>query len=325
MLHEIINKYVEHFWVHDGALYSPITEDGWAIEYPTHPDINLKDPDYRLFIVLQDMLTFKPDSALPNELVAIHDHYESLGVDLKQIVVLVWNHGVADTWTLMRPNSIQVIEFSPWQYNTALDYKNCWAKVQKICDKRNPQFVAVVPNRIAKPHRIDTYNDLKDNPLMNVSLQQRGIELKYPGKTFKDYDYNNAENLLSIGRNYQDAWMAVVCESQYYEFRGIITEKTYNAIVTMTPFILIGSKKLCYHLEHQGFKTYPSLGGMNYDWQDNDKRRHIALGYLPSNLRYAEEIYHLCYDTAMWNYQWFLNGYSDYLVKLFENQLRNLL
>lgn len=324
MLHQIIKKYIDHFWVHDGALYSPITDDGWTVDFVERPEIKFTDPDFRLFIVLQDMLTFKPNATLPNELITIHNYYKDRGIDMKQVVAVVWNHGVADIWHKANPDSIQVVEFSPWQYNTALDYKNCWSQIQRVADKHEPNYVAVAPNRIAKRHRVDTYNDLKSNPLMNVSLQQRGIELKYPGKTFEGYDYNNAENLLSIGKNYQDAWLAVICESQYYEHRGIITEKTYNAIVSMTPFIMVGSQFLLEHLENQGFKTFNALGGRWYDTLENTKRREAALTYLPTNLRYAEEVYYMSYDVLTWNYQWFLHGYTDFLVKQLKSQLNKL-
>ena len=324
MLHQIIKPYVDHAWVHGGALYSPITDDGWAVDFPERPEIDFADPDFRLFIVLQDMLTFKSRSVIPNELITIHNYYKDRGIDMKQVVAMVWNHGVAGIWHDTHPDSIQVVEFSPWQYNTVMDYKNCWARMQKVATKDNPNFVAVVPNRIAKRHRVDTFNELKNNPLMNVSLQQRGIELKYPGKTFQDYDYNNAENLLSIAKNYQDAWLAVVCESQYYEHRGIITEKTYNAIVTMTPFIMIGSQKLLSYLEAQGFKTYTSFGGLLFDELHDSRRRQAAMTYLPVTLRQAEELYYTCHEVCVWNYHWFLHGYSDYLITMFKQQLSNL-
>ena len=324
MLHQIINKYIDHFWVHDGALYSPITDDGWTVDFVERPEIKFTDPDFKLFIVLQDMLTYKPNATLPNELITIHNYYKNRNINMKQVVVLVWNHGVADTWHSTNPDSFQVVEFSPWQYNTALQYFTKRYDIEKASNKRNPNYIAVVPNRITKRHRELVYNDLKSNPLMNVSLQQRGIELKYPGKTFEGYDYNNADNLISIGKNYADAWLTVVCESQYYEYQGIITEKTYNAIATRTPFLLVATQGLGRHLEAQGFHLYKALGNDICDELHNDSRRQDVLTYLPRNLRYAEEIYHICYDTLTYNYHYFMNGYADFLLHSFHNQIKNL-
>jgi len=324
VLDQIVRQYIDHAWVHGGALYSPITDEGWTVDFPERPEITFTDPDFRLFIVLQDMLTFKPNATLPNELITIHDYYKDRGIDMKQVVAIVWNHGVADTWHRANPDSIQVVEFSPWQYNTALQYFSKRYDIEVASRKMDPNYVAVVPNRIAKRHRELVYNDLRTNPLMNVSLQQRGIELKYPGKTFEGYDYNNADNLISIGKNYSDAWLTVVCESQYYEYQGIITEKTYNAIVTRTPFLLVATQGLGRHLETQGFKLYKALGNDICDVLGNNSRRQDVLTYLPRNLKSAETIYHTCYDTVTYNYHYFMNGYTDYLIENLHKQLAML-
>jgi hypothetical protein len=302
----------------------PCTTMGWDVRYPDSSETRFENPDFRLFMICQDMLTFKSDSILPNELITIDKYYRDKDIDLKQVVAIVWNHGVADIWHREMPDSIQVVEFSPWQYNTVLQYISKRYEIQTATLKNNPNYIAVVPNRITKKHREDTYNDLKDNPLVNISLQQRGIELKHPGKTFEQYDYDNASNLISIGKNYADAWLAIVCESQYYEHRGIITEKTYNAIITQTPFLLVGSQYLWHHLQQHGFTWYKALGSDICDGLLNDSRRSDVLTYLPRNLRYAQEIYHILYNYVTANYYYFINGYPDKLLNMLHQQLKRL-
>ena len=76
-------------------------------------------------------------------------------------------------------------------------------------------------------------------------------------------------NLLAMRKNYNTALFTIVSESQYTEEYGIISEKTFNAIVAGHPFLMCAHRLALENIRHYGFQTYNYIFDEMYDELDN--------------------------------------------------------
>lgn len=274
--------------IHDAALAYPITDYGWDVHVPNSvQDCNFEDPQYRLIINLQDMLTRYEDKAVPGELLKLHQHFAKNNFPMEKIIVLIWPLGIKKDWN---PNSFNLIEFSSHQYETWCNYKDAEDVLREAFGREHKEFEYnfVCPQRIYKPHRAALDSMLE---IGNVSLQTKGIELMYPSLSVEEYDaqYDNLVNLLAMRKNYNTALFTIVSESQYTEEYGIITEKTFNAIVAGHPFLMCAHQYALENIRHYGFQTYNYIFDEAYDALDNVVRMKDMV---ESNWHFTQE--HMC-------------------------------
>ena len=322
-----ITDYFDNWDYYDNVLYMPPTRKGWTVALP-RDSLTLhkfKDPDYRLFILFQDFLNYDPVRPEdPLELTYINNWYKDK-IDRRQVVIIVWNHGAAKPWNQKHPDGIRVLEFSPFIMDNLAEYKRRIKEIDERCSKHeNPNYIAVCPNRLIKPHRKAVYDQVSQLPHINASMQQEGKELRHASPAFAKYDYNNVDNLINMSENFADAYLKINCETHYWEPTGLITEKTYHAVVTKTPFLMIGNAGLITEWEKQGFVPYEPLGGKVWDFQANKSRRLSALTYLPRSLKQAKTVYDECREVAEYNYNWMLNGWGDWLMNKLREDLKSL-
>ena len=267
----IVREVFPHAEILDAALKYPITDFGWDVHVPRNTTFcDFENPEYRLIINLQDMLTdFHKDSKWPSELVKLEQHFKKNNFPLEKIIVIVWPLGIKKDWP---KDSFHLIEFSSHQYETWCSYKNAEDVLREAFspEHKDFEFNFVCPQRIYKPHRAALQNSLDDR-LGNISLQTKGIELKYPNLTVQEYDdtYDNLANLLAMRKNYNTALFTIVSESQYTEEYGIISEKTFNAIVAGHPFLMCAHRLALENIRHYGFQTYNYIFDEMYDELDN--------------------------------------------------------
>ena len=267
----IVREVFPHAEILDAALKYPITDFGWDVHVPRNITFcDFENPEYRLIINLQDMLTdFHKDSKWPSELVKLEQHFKKNNFPLEKIIVIVWPLGIKKDWP---KDSFHLIEFSSHQYETWCSYKNAEDVLREAFspEHKDFEFNFVCPQRIYKPHRAALQNSLDDR-LGNISLQTKGIELKYPNLTVQEYDdtYDNLANLRAMRKNYNTALFTIVSESQYKEEYGIISEKTFNAIVAGHPFLMCAHRLALENIRHYGFQTYNYIFDEMYDELDN--------------------------------------------------------
>ncbi len=267
----IVREVFPHAEILDAALKYPITDFGWDVHVPRNTTFcDFENPEYRLIINLQDMLTdFHKDSKWPSELVKLEQHFKKNNFPLEKIIVIVWPLGIKKDWP---KDSFHLIEFSSHQYETWCSYKDAEDVLREAFspEHKDFEFNFVCPQRIYKPHRAALQNSLDDR-LGNISLQTKGIELKYPNLTVQEYDdtYDNLANLLAMRKNYNTALFTIVSESQYTEEYGIISEKTFNAIVAGHPFLMCAHRLALENIRHYGFQTYNYIFDEMYDELDN--------------------------------------------------------
>tara|TARA_B100001057_G_scaffold397280_1_gene407380 strand:- start:1023 stop:2054 length:1032 start_codon:yes stop_codon:yes gene_type:complete len=309
----------------DSALEYPITSTGWDISSPqTVIECNFDDPDYHLFVNLQDMLDGK-------ELISLHNHFKDNGFPMHRISVLVWPRGIQQ---ILPEHSFNIIQFSSHQYETWCSYKDNEDVLRDAfsADKKDFKYNFVCPQRIYKPHRAALHSVLKQYRHANISLQSKGIELAYSNLTFDQYEqqYDNLVNLLAMKKNYNTAAFSIISESQYHEQYGIITEKTFNSIVAGIPFLLVAHQGAVQHVQQYGFQTFGGVSdGDNrwgsvfdetYDELDNQIR---IKDMIESNSSYIKEpltrtemrrLVEDCQGITDYNRDYFFNQFGDQLI-----------
>jgi len=321
----------------DAALKYPITKDGWDVEMPGTDECRFDEPDFRLILNLQDMLTTKPSGHvghnfvfhdIPLELAKIRNFYKDWA-PLEQIIVVTWPMGLTDAWP---EDSFNIIEFSTHQYETWLQYKHNEDVIRHTFSdgERDFKHNFVCMNRTAKPHRKIVYDRL--NMFGNCSMQDQGRELKYPCKSVEEYnvEYDNYKNLISLKENFNTSVFSVVTESQYHERFGIITEKTFNAIVAGHPFLMVGHMGALEHVKGLGFVTFEGMFDEEYDVYENDMRidhmihsnKSILTGKLtPSDMK---ELYHYQHAAIDFNRNFFFEEFGTNMKNWLEVQLLNV-
>lgn len=315
--------------IHDAALVYPITDYGWDVAIPESvDDCNFDDPQYRLVINLQDMLTRYEDHLVPGELTKLHQHFKKNNFPMEKIIVFIWPLGIKKDW----PNdSFHLIEFSSHQYETWCSYKDSEDILREAFGREHKDFEYnfVCPQRIYKPHRAALQSALE---IGNVSLQTKGIELAYPSLSVEEYDdtYDNLANLLAMSKNYNTALFTIISESQFTEQFGIISEKTFNAIVAGHPFLMCGHQHALENIRHYGFITYNYLFDEAYDDLDNVVRMKDMIA---SNWHFTQEImsavemqkiFEDCQGIINYNRDYFFEEFGDQLVSELRVDLLNL-
>ena len=329
MFTETIQQFFPNSIILDAALKFPITPSGWEVEMPGEDECRFNEPDFWLILNLQDMLT-GGWGKMPNELKQIHNYYQNWA-PLDRIIVVVWPQGIAENWP---DESFHVVEFSTHQYQTWAGYN----KEQDVLrdafgiDNKDFKHNFVCMNRIKKPHRQILYDRVSSFKTGNCSLQSAGYELDLPGLDFATYDkqYDNLVNLLSLKEAFNTSFFSVVAETQFAEQYGIITEKTFNAIVAGHPFMLCAHQGAIQQMQNLGFKTWDSLFNEFYDEVKEPTRiddmifDNLAWFDVKLSSSDMHELYMLHRDIIDYNRNFFLDEFGNKQVHLFRKQLLNI-
>ena len=332
---EIIRQIFPLSHILDSALEYPIKSTGWDIAVPQHTiECEFDNPDYHLFVNLQDMLNGK-------ELINLHNHFYNNNFPMNRITVLCWPLRIQE---ILPEDSFNVINFSSHQYETWQKYsasedvlRDAFAR-----DRKDFEFNWVCPQRIYKPHRAALHSVLKRYSHGNLSLQSKGVELRYPSLTYKEYDesYDNLTNLLAMKKNYNTAAFSIISESQYQEQYGIITEKTFNSIVAGMPFLIAGHRGAISDVQRYGFQTFGGLSdgkerwGSVFDEEYDDLDNRVRIKFmLELNNRYTREklstvelesFYDECRGITEFNRNYFFEEFGDQLVSELRIDLLNI-
>lgn len=313
MWRQIINKHFPGAVIEDAALKYPITEHGWDINFPDNVDTTT-------FLVLQDMLTWEPGTRWPRELEKIAKWLIATNSNAKNVFVLIWNYDLAEHWNHQNPDSFTCIQFSIFQYQLWEQYTSNRSIIDISLTGPGRKHNALCLNRIDKPHRRLMIEAFRYNRSINCSDLHSGKEPYYPGLSYNDYEYNNLDNLISLAQNYNTSRFSIVTESQYYEPRGIISEKTFNAIVALHPFIIVGTQGSLREIRRLGFMTYDGYIDETYDDLHNGARINTILDSNAINkFRPAEGIEKI----ALYNKNYFFSEFGNKLLSDLELAISN--
>jgi len=326
MFVETVRKFFPNSYVDSNALDYPWTTGGWPVKLPSKNECRFEEPDFYVVLNLQDMLTQDTDGIV--ELRTIHNHFAGWA-DLSRVVVCIWPQRVKYIWP---EDSVQIVEFSTHQYATWQQYKDNEDLLRETFDlsRKDWHYNFVCMNRHDKPHRRIAYSKLRAYGMAgNCSLQSRGYQLAYPNKPFEDYEaeYDNCANLLSLDANLNSALFNIITESQYVEQYGIISEKTFNAIVAGQPFAVIGHQLALEDIKCLGLVTYDNVFDEEYDHADNTSRidylinRHPKLIQSQMHIDDMWKVYDYCEERIRFNRDYFFNEFGPNLLSEFQKQL----
>lgn len=142
-------------------------------------------------------------------------------------------------------------------------------------------------NGAAKPHRFRMVEKLFSNGwdakgyitylnrygantkhLANENFQGQELLLDFDAKTIDEQS-----NQEILPEQYRQAVFDIVNESIVSDTSVFVTEKTWKPILYKSPFMILGSKGTCKHLEkHFGIKMFPDMINYSFDYVDYPKR-----------------------------------------------------
>jgi len=329
MLIETVRQIFPNSIVVDAALKFPITPAGWDVDMPGKAECRFDQKDFWLILNLQDILT-GGWGKIPTELTTIHNFYKDWA-PLDRIIVIVESQGLADDWI---KDSFHIVEFSAFNYDIWQNYSSAEDVLRDAFADSNKdfQFNFVCMNRIAKPHRNILYSRLESFKTGNCSLQSAGRELTYGGIDYNTYEsqYNNLVNFLSLKQAFNTSLFSVVSESQYGEQYGVITEKTFNAIIAGHPFMVCAHHGALQHIRNLGFITWGTVFDESYDQRPNKDRigdmMFDNLNWFENKLRSQDmlDIYYNNSDIIDYNRNFFFEQYGKTQLDWFRIQLLNI-
>lgn len=193
--------------------------------------------------------------------------------------------------------------------------KECPIKIgHEISDKKSYLFLLGKPDRI---HRINLLYELVKRGILdkqtNYSFQVNSpgvkedcfVQLGIKRPEFEDFVAQYQKSLdiefeyVNDGRHihytgipfnqeiYNRSNFQVIAETNCANTRPWITEKTWLPIINHMPFVLIGDRYICQHLEDRGFKTFREyMPHPEYDSRGSSQERvNLAI----ENIKYFSE------------------------------------
>jgi hypothetical protein len=113
--------------------------------------------------------------------------------------------------------------------------------------------------------------------------------------------------------------------SREYAPTAYLTEKTFKAIVSRSPFVLIGQQHSYTRLDELGFATYEDQFNINFDLQ-SDHDRFGSIINLMDTFDFDEFVSSKqTQEIADYNYNYFFNGFVDYVNKQSEEKIQAVL
>ena len=161
-------------------------------------------------------------------------------------------------------------------------------KIQKKYMSSKPKHF-ICMNAAAKPHRFHMVESLFSNGwnsqgyitylnrygaltkhMANENFQGQNLHLDFNGK-----EIEQGTNQELLPPQYREACFDIVTESIISDTSLFITEKTWKPILYKTPFIPLGSKGMCKHLEKFfGIKLYSDMINYSFDYINYPDRLH---------------------------------------------------
>lgn len=154
-------------------------------------------------------------------------------------------------------------------------------------------------NRTIKQHRLDFFNFIKENGILDSSYysmlwndwERNFIENEYDQSTHARH-----EKLIDI---YQNTAINLITETVWDSNilsidSTFISEKTFRALAFPRPFVVIGQRHVLHNLRKMGFRTFSDIIDESYDDMDDSNRMEaIQKVVLDLASKTKEEIYEM--------------------------------
>lgn len=140
--------------------------------------------------------------------------------------------------------------------------------------KQNPAFYRNILLNV------DRLND--NSPWCLDMHTETALEIQEPGAHFYPQlpgqpdayspTFHN-DHHLTLEQFYRESFVDIVCESRYAQPTGNLSEKTFQPIQYMTPFVLVAPPRSLEYLKTLGFKTFSRWWDESYDTETNHIKR----------------------------------------------------
>lgn len=147
-----------------------------------------------------------------------------------------------------------------WYYHQTYDdlFDNCWFKKENI------------PSNVLEKLSIGV--DILSKGALTIDYQSSTLKtdiLSLPKRTRKLTD--------SFRESLQQSFCAIVTETRYALPFGVFTEKAFNSIETLTPFILVAPPRSLEFMHKSGFKTFGQWWDESYDLEFDHTKRLLKI------------------------------------------------
>jgi hypothetical protein len=158
-----------------------------------------------------------------------------------------------------------------------------------------------------------SYTDPTNDNQNHLSLIEEKYKSLFLSQLPKIIDVDGTVNDIQVNYNLQaQAYINIISETFFYEpSTQFITEKTFKAIASGQPFILVGSQGILGILKKLGYKTFDGLINESYDSiEDNNERMKAIFKEIDrlSNMPDEEfkDLMSKCYTIGLENMKTFL-------------------
>lgn len=235
---------------------------GWPLKFPqVSPDTNL------IIMHFPDFITPRDGKIL--ELEKIEKHFGKL---CNRVLVTHWTHDLARYYQ----GPINLIEWNSHEYEIIHNLRLRQHEWRSGFVPRTQHHWQCL-NGTFRPHRNKVRSYLQKTGWNNGTISW-GMEVVLTEKPYNQYwGGTNEDNFIDLQKIYQRSSVNIVTETQYVECPGIISEKTYMALLAAQIPIMIGYKGIIDDCEALGFDMFRDLVDTSYDHLNDDIRWHQAL------------------------------------------------
>jgi hypothetical protein len=140
---------------------------------------------------------------------------------------------------------------------------------------------------------------------------------------YASYDANylmkNFSGGIDFHKTFTDCFLCVVLESAFFQPTATVTEKTFNSMFTLTPFITVGAPHTLKYLRDLGFKTFDHWWDESYDQEEDHQERLLKIFNLidfinNKSINELTEIYHNMLPTLIHNRDHVLNFHKKDII-----------
>jgi hypothetical protein len=163
-------------------------------------------------------------------------------------------------------------------------------------------------------------NDILNNTDFFVDVEVEKIIVNdYLTAKIADFPCTWDKNLNNFLKSYEECFVAIVNESVFFQPTCTVTEKTFDAMITLTPFIIVGGPLTLKYLKDLGFKTFDKWWDESYDTEMDHAERLIKIFKLIDyiNSLSIEQLFAMYKEMSHileWNREHFLTFYSRDII-----------
>lgn len=234
---------------------------GWPLRLPK---VDWQQCDF-LLLFFQDFVTMRDGVCV--ELQQVEQTY---GDHADRVIVVHWPHALHR----FHHGAVNLVEFNVHEYAILHNLRQSLDSWRQVWHSQRGGWQCLNGRRC--PHRLHVVQHLQRH--WNSGTVSYGDVVALPGYPYSTYrGTSNEENWARLLPIYSRHDFNIVTETQYEQRPGIITEKTFFALLAAQIPIVIGYQGIVADCESMGFDMFTDIVDVGYDSEDNQTRWQSAL------------------------------------------------